>query len=85
MKMCIKLGMLLGAIGILSIGCADSYHRYGDGCVPCRYCPLPPLPWRKYRECQCHADVASPYLAPQMELAGETPLEKRDPTDDQAN
>lgn len=61
-----KVGRILFCMGLvflatLAFGCAPAYHRYSRGCVPCKYCAPPPLPYSPYG-CACHSQQAEPYL-----------------------
>ncbi len=68
--------MVLALIG----GCASAYHSYSECCIPCQYCPPPPLPYTQYSECVCHSCAASKYLAiqPQVVTADDDPADNID-------
>lgn len=60
--------------GLLSLtcamGCASAYHSYSDCQIPCRYCPLPPLPYVSYPACACHSNAAIQHLATRVSHVG---------------
>lgn len=56
---------------LLLAGCASAYHSYSPCAVNCNYCPPPPLAYRHYEGCVCHACVVSPYLTTGSDSHGE--------------
>lgn len=61
-KTLVRLPLLL----VLVMGCAPAYHSYSSGCVNCKYCAPPPLPYAPYEGCVCHSCAASKYLTNQL-------------------
>lgn len=64
MKMFTQYATILGFLSLASaLGCASAYQRYSGCQVPCRNCPLPPLPYVSYPACVCHSNAAMQYIA----------------------
>jgi len=73
--------VLACAVGLMiaTSGCAPAYHDYSGCSIDCRYCPLPPLPYKHYKECVCHSCAASQHLAIQQQAAeGDTATDTYD-------
>lgn len=64
MKTPVRHAWILGLLSLSCVmGCASAYHSYSDCQVPCRYCPLPPLPYVSYPACACHSNAAMQHLS----------------------
>ncbi len=60
----------LAAFVLIGVGgCAPAYHCYTCGKVPCRYSPLPPLPYAMYEEAGCCDSIGQQYLSSSVTLA----------------
>jgi hypothetical protein len=57
MSKTLLLAVAFAVVTALSAGCAADYHAYSGGCVPCVYCPPPPLPYTTY--CACPSSIST--------------------------